>query len=57
MTLASRIALDVPLALAAGYAYQHLRLRGSLALIGWEAQGDPFRDPLLLLAPTLFVAV
>lgn len=37
------------------YAYQQLSQRGTLGIIGWEPSGDPFRDPLLLLAPSLFV--
>ena len=54
-SIASRLALDVPLVIMSLYAYQRLRVRGSLGITGWEASGDPFRDPLLLLAPTLFI--
>lgn len=51
----SRLALDVPLVVISLYAYQHLKERGTLGIIGWEPSGDPFRDPLLLLAPSLFI--
>ena len=37
------------------YAYRQLSQRGTLGIIGWEPSGDPFRDPLLLLTPSLFV--
>jgi putative ABC transport system permease protein len=36
------------------YAYRHLQLRGTLALTSLDAF-DPRNDPLLLLAPTLFL--
>ena len=51
----SWLAVDVALVVVSLYAYQHLRERGTLGIIGWEPSGDPFRDPLLLLAPTLFI--
>lgn len=49
------IAVDLGLVGITVYAYQQLSQRGSLGVIGWEPSGDPFRDPLLLLAPSLFV--
>ncbi len=46
---------DAALIALSWYAYQQLSQRGTLGIIGWEPSGDPFRDPLLLLAPSLFV--
>lgn len=54
-SIAGRLAIDVPLAAASWYAYRQLSLRGTLGVIGWEPSGDPFRDPLILLAPSLFI--
>ena len=42
------------LALAAYYSYRRLAAIGSLSLIGWQP-GDPSYDPLLLLAPSLYL--
>jgi putative ABC transport system permease protein len=50
-----KIAIDVPLIITSAYAYRQLNLRGTLGVIGWEPSGDPFRDPLILLAPSLFI--
>ncbi len=47
--------LDGALALITAYAYWQLSNRGTLGILGWEPSGDPFREPLLLLAPSLFV--
>jgi len=55
VTIVTRLGIDLPLILVSAYAYQRLRQRGTLAVFGWEPTGDPFRDPLLLLAPTLFI--
>jgi len=51
----SRLAVDIPLIVVSLYAYLHLKQRGTLGIIGWEPSGDPFKDPLLLLAPSLFI--
>lgn len=50
-----KVALDGLLIGITAYAYQQLSQRGTLGIIGWEPTGDPFRDPLLLLTPSLFV--
>ncbi len=47
--------LDVVLIAVTAYAYNQLKLRGTLGILGWEPSGNPFQDPLLLLAPSLFV--
>ena len=49
------LAGDGALIVLTWYAYRQLSQRGTLGIIGWEPSGDPFRDPLLLLAPSLFV--
>ena len=49
------LAGDGALIVLSWYAYRQLSQRGTLGIIGWEPSGDPFRDPLLLLAPSLFV--
>lgn len=36
------------------YTYRQLRHTGPLALMGWQPGAPPPRDPLLLLAPSLF---
>lgn len=50
-----QLLLDGMLVVVAYYAYRQLDQRGTLGIIGWEPSGDPFRDPLLLMAPSLFV--
>lgn len=50
-----RLTLVVALALATGYAFRQLRLRGSLGVLSWEPSGSPLQDPLVFLAPTLFL--
>ena len=50
-----KLAVDGALVAVTAYAYQQLSQRGTLGIIGWEPSGDPFRDPLLLLTPSLFV--
>lgn len=49
------LAGDAALIILSWYAYRQLSQRGTLGIIGWEPSGDPFRDPLLLLTPSLFV--
>lgn len=49
------LAGDAVLIVLSWYAYRQLSQRGTLGIIGWEPSGDPFRDPLLLLTPSLFV--
>jgi len=50
-----KLAVDGALVVVTYYAYQQLSQRGTLGIIGWEPSGDPFRDPLLLLTPSIFV--
>ena len=50
-----KLAVDGALVVVTLYTYQQLSQRGSLGVIGWEPSGDPFRDPLLLLTPSIFV--
>ncbi|MCE7988003.1 MAG: ABC transporter permease [Caldilinea sp. CFX5] len=50
-----KLVVDGLLVVVTFYAYQQLSQRGTLGIIGWEPTGDPFRDPLLLLTPSLFV--
>ncbi len=52
----ARLALTGGLAFVAYYAYQQLSLRGDLTLASLSIT-DPRNDPLLLLAPTLFIFV
>ncbi len=49
--------LDIILLIPVWYAYQQLIQRGSLALLVQERPEDLYRDPLLVLAPALFVVV
>lgn len=49
-----RLLLIGLLVVATYYAYRRLAALGSLSLIGWQL-GDPTHDPLLLLAPSLFL--
>lgn len=50
-----KLAVDLPLVVLTYYAYQQLAQRGTIGILGWDPAGDPFRDPLLLLTPSLFV--
>lgn len=52
---AARLLVMGFLVAATYYAYQQLSLRGNLSLLGWRLGDNPWRDPLLLLAPTLFL--
>lgn len=52
---AFRLMLDVVLVAVTAYAYQQLHNRGMIAPISWEATGGVRRDPLLYLAPALFI--
>jgi putative ABC transport system permease protein len=57
--LIRQVLSDILLLLPALYGLQQLRLQGLLSVpgisSGADAAGDPFRNPLLLLAPALFV--
>jgi putative ABC transport system permease protein len=46
---------DALLVAATAYAYHQLRVRGTFGLVSWQPEGGVMRDPLLLLAPALFV--
>lgn len=53
-----RLYLDVMLLAVPLYGYYLLRQRGTISFLGRSvsaAEGDPFRNPLLFLVPTLFV--
>jgi putative ABC transport system permease protein len=53
-----RYFIDILLFIPAWYGYQQLAVGGSIAVPGLETEGgldDPFRNPLLLLAPALFI--
>jgi putative ABC transport system permease protein len=51
-----RLGVDLLLLIPALYGYQQLRLHGMIAAPGLEiAAGDPYRNPVLLLAPALLV--
>lgn len=52
----ARLSLTAGLAFVAYYAYQQLSLRGDLTLASLSIT-DPRNDPLLLLAPTLFIFI
>jgi putative ABC transport system permease protein len=53
--LALRALLLVMLTAITAYAYWQLDQRGIMAPISWEASGGVRRDPLLYLAPALFI--
>lgn len=53
-----RYFIDIVLFIPAWYGFQQLSVGGSIAVPGLENEGgldDPFRNPLLLLAPALFI--
>jgi len=53
-----RLYLDISLLAVPLYGYYMLRQRGTISFLGRNvaaAEGDPFRNPLLFLVPTLFV--
>jgi len=53
-----RLYLDLLLLVVPLYGYYLLRQRGTISVLGRSvsaAEGDPFRNPLLFLVPTLFV--
>ena len=53
-----RYYVDILLFIPAWYGYQQLSIGGSLSVPGLDGEGgldDPFRNPLLLLAPALFI--
>jgi len=49
-----RLSLLLPLLVGTGYAYQQLKVRGTLGLLSWDPAGSPLQDPLVFLTPTLF---
>lgn len=51
---ATRVLLLLILAAVTVYGYRQLNQRGIMGLTGWQGE-DPLGDPLLLLAPTLYL--
>lgn len=52
-----RLGLDLVLLVPVYYGYTQLARHGAIAVLGLQAStGDPFTSPLLLLAPTLYIA-
>lgn len=49
------ILFTVILSVASGYAYHQMRSRETLGLVSWQPGGEAVNDPLLFLAPTLFM--
>jgi putative ABC transport system permease protein len=50
----ARLVFTIGLAVVTAYAYQQLKARGNLALASLSIT-DPRNDPLILMAPTLFI--
>jgi len=50
-----RAFLDIVLLSIAGYGYYLLETQGRIALLQSDPSGDPFSNPLLFLAPALFI--
>ena len=50
-----RYFLDFLLMIPAGYGYYMLRNRGTINFLGTQAGGNPFKDPLLFLVPSLTI--
>ena len=50
-----RTSLDLLLLAAAGYGYYLLAGQGRIAQLGWGIKSDPWENPLLFVAPTLFL--
>ena len=46
---------DLLLIISTAYAYHQVRTRGTFGLVSWEPQSGVMNDPLLFLAPALFV--
>lgn len=51
----ARASFDLILLLAAWYGYYLLAGKGSLARLKWGEKNDPWENPLLFIAPTLFL--
>ena len=49
------VLIAIILVATSAYAYNQLRVRGTLGLVSWEPNEGAPTDPLLFLAPTLFV--
>ena len=47
--------LDVVLIAATIYAYNQVNVRGTFGLINWQTEDGGIRDPLLFIAPALFI--
>jgi putative ABC transport system permease protein len=50
-----RFFLDFLLLIPSGYGYYVLKNRGTINVLGGQAGGDPFSDPLLFLVPALTI--
>ncbi len=50
-----RAYLDILLMIPIGYGWWMLKQQGSLGVIGGDGTNDPFNNPLLLIAPSLFI--
>ncbi|NBU62905.1 MAG: ABC transporter permease [Chloroflexia bacterium] len=50
-----RAYLDILLMIPIGYGWWMLKQQGSLGIIGGDGTNDPFNNPLLLIAPSLFI--
>ncbi len=55
VSVAVKLAVDIPLIALTAYAYRQLRLQDVPSLIRLDATSNVLRDPLLLLAPLLSV--
>ncbi len=53
--LGARLLVGAVLIATSAYAYHQLRVRGTFGLVSWQPEGGARNDPLLFLAPTLFV--
>lgn len=52
---AMRIVLTLLLCAVSAYAYYRLQQRGTFGLVTWQADAEAANDPLVFLAPSLFI--
>jgi putative ABC transport system permease protein len=55
LALGRQIASDLLLLATAGYGYYLLKGQGRITLLQWGQGADPWENPILFLAPTLFL--